>query len=117
MNVRGIRFGQFGRFLLVAATAVIGSWLARAAENAPDSNGATNPVVMNFEVRRGHVMVPGRFSETNTAPLSLMLDTGYSMTMLHRDHVTALGLKRAGRITIVGIAGEEPADVFEGPAF
>jgi len=39
------------------------------------------------------------------------------MTMLHRDHVSALGLRRTGRMTIVGIAGEEPADVFEGPLF
>ena len=118
MKARDARLGRLGRFLLVlAAGAVTGTWLAGAAESAPASDGATNPVVLNFEIRRGHVMVPARFSETNTTPLSLLLDTGYSMTMLHRDYVAALGLKRAGRITIVGIAGEEPADVFEGPAF
>jgi hypothetical protein len=37
--------------------------------------------------------------------------------MLHPDFVETFGLKRTGRITIVGIAGEEPAGVFEGPAF
>jgi hypothetical protein len=61
-------------------------------------------------------MVPARV--TNSAPLSLLLDTGYSMTMLHPDYVGVFGLKRAGRgVTIVGIAGEEHADTFEGPVF
>jgi predicted aspartyl protease len=53
-------------------------------------------------------------NETNT--LSLLLDTGYGVTMLHPDHVEAFSLRRTGRITIVGIAGEEPAGMFEGPS-
>jgi len=60
-------------------------------------------------------MVPVRVDGSNS--LSLLLDTGYGITMLHPDHVEAFGLKRTGRITIVGIAGEEPAGVFEGPTF
>lgn len=60
-------------------------------------------------------MVPARINGSNA--LSLLLDTGYDMTMLHPDHVEAAALKRTGRITIVGIAGEEPAGVFEGPGF
>ena len=60
-------------------------------------------------------MVPARMNGSNA--LSLLLDSGYDMTMLHPDHVEASALRRTGRITIVGIAGEEPAGVFEGPAF
>ena len=60
-------------------------------------------------------MVPARVN--NSVSLSLLLDTGYSMTMLNADHAEAFSLRRVGRITIVGIAGEEPANVFEGPTF
>lgn len=59
-------------------------------------------------------MVPVTFAGTN---LSFLLDTGYGMTMLRADHAAAFGLQRRGSMTIVGIAGEAPADVFEGPAF
>jgi len=67
-----------------------------------------------IENRRGHVLVPV-LAGTNT--FSFLLDTGYGVTMLRRDHAEALQLRRAGRITIVGIAGEEPADMFEAPTF
>jgi hypothetical protein len=89
-----------------------------AAENPNDSRGilsSTNSVMIPFETRRGHVMVPTRVNSTNA--LSLLLDTGYGMTMLHSDHVKDFGLARRGSVTIVGIAGEEPAGVFEGPTF
>lgn len=87
-----------------------------AAESASGAVAASKPVTIPFEVRRGHVMVPVAMNATNK--LSLLLDTGYGMTMLHPDHVAAADLKRSGRgITIVGIAGEERADVFAGPSF
>lgn len=86
---------------------------ARAAE--PSAAVATNPVVVPFQLQHGHIMVPARVNDTNA--LSLLLDTGYGMTMLHPDHVQASALRRTGRISIVGIAGEEPAGVFEGPTF
>jgi len=60
-------------------------------------------------------MVPARVNGSNS--LSLLLDTGYNMTMLHPEHVETFGLRRTGRITVVGIAGEAPAGVFEGPTF
>jgi predicted aspartyl protease len=74
----------------------------------------TNFTALPIEVRRGHVMVPVA-AGTNT--FSFMLDTGYGVTMLRADHAASLQLRRAGRITIVGIAGEEPTDMFEGPTF
>lgn len=78
------------------------------------SGAATNSTVVRIESRRGHVMAPVRVG-TNT--YSFLLDTGYGVTMLRADHAQALQLRRAGRITIVGIAGEEPAEMFEGPTF
>jgi hypothetical protein len=46
--------------------------------------------------------------------VSLMVDTGYGLTMLHPDLVEQLELRRRGKVTIVGIGGEEDADMFEG---
>jgi len=80
------------------------------AAATPSSNSVTLPI----QLRRGHVMVPVKIGETN---LSFLLDTGYGMTMLRADHATAFGLQRRGSMTIVGIAGEAQADVFEGPSF
>lgn len=88
----------------------------KAAEAAREQSLTNRAVTIPFETRRGHVMVPTRVNGTNK--VSLLLDTGYSMTMLHSDHVAAADLKPSGRsITIVGIAGEEQANVFEGPEF
>jgi predicted aspartyl protease len=81
----------------------------------PVAAAPTNFVSLPFQLQRGHVMLPTRLQGTNE--LSLLLDTGYGMTMLHPELVEAAGLRRTGRITIVGIAGEEPASVFEGPEF
>lgn len=90
--------------------------LSMAQALAAETTAVSKPVTIPFEVRRGHVMVPVAMNATNK--LSLLLDTGYGMTMLHPDHVAAADLKRSGRgITIVGIAGEERADVFAGPSF
>src|SRR3989442_1782613 len=50
-------------------------------------------------------------------PASVMIDTGYSINMLSPELVEALGLKRSGHITIVGIAGEERAKVYDGATF
>lgn len=94
----------------------------RAADPASEARTAsapqtamTNPVVVPFEFRRDHIMVPARVNELG--PLSLLLDTGYGMTMLSAAHAQTLALPRRGSITIVGIAGESPADVLEGPTF
>lgn len=77
-------------------------------------HAATNVAVIPIEYRRGHVMVPVRLGAN---AYSFLLDTGYGVTMFRADYAESLQLRRAGRITIVGIAGEEPADMFEGPSF
>lgn len=87
-----------------------------AAETNREPAATRQPVTVPIDLRRGRVMVPTQVNGTNK--VSLLLDTGYGMTMLHEDHVAAAGLKRSGRsITIVGIAGEQEANVYEGPEF
>jgi len=92
----------------------LGFWLLMGCSAVCTARGQTNSTTVPIENRRGHIMVPVRIG-TNT--FSFLLDTGYGVTMLRADHAQALGLRRAGRITIVGIAGEEPADMFEAPTF
>jgi len=60
-------------------------------------------------------MLPARLNGTNA--VSLMLDTGYGVTMIHPELAEQLGLRRVGKITIEGIAGEEDASQYEGAAF
>ena len=92
----------------VTAFLVLAGMLSAPA--AEPSNSVTLPI----QLRRGHVIVPVKAGDTN---LSFLLDTGYGVTMLRADHAGSLGLQRRGSMTIVGIAGEAPADVFEGPSF
>ena len=77
--------------------------------------GATNSITLPFELRRGHLLIPARVNDLG--PRQLMLDTGYSLTMLEPGLAAELGLRRAGRVTIVGIAGEEEAGQYDGPTF
>lgn len=76
---------------------------------------ATNSITLPFQLRQGHLLIPARVNEAG--PRQLMLDTGYSLTMLEPGLAAELGLRRAGRVTIVGIAGEEEASQYEGPTF
>jgi hypothetical protein len=58
-----------------------------------------------------------RVRVNQSEPLLFMLDTGYAMNMISPEQAAALELRRTGKITIIGVAGEEPADMFEGPTF
>jgi predicted aspartyl protease len=73
------------------------------------------PVSIPFEFVRGRVSLDARVN--GSKPLSFMLDTGYAVTTIHPDLLEPLGLKRVGRLTIVGIAGEEEAGTYEGAVF
>jgi predicted aspartyl protease len=46
-----------------------------------------------------------------------MLDTGFTMTMIHPSLAEALQLRSNGEITIAGIAGDERAPTYEGAVF
>ena len=52
-----------------------------------------------------------------STPLTFKLDTGFGVTTIHPDLVESLGLKRAGNLTITGIAGKEPATWLSGAHF
>lgn len=64
---------------------------------------------------RDRIMVPATLN--GTGGLSFMLDSGFSMTMVHPELPEQLKLRRAGEITIIGIAGDEKAPTFEGAVF
>jgi predicted aspartyl protease len=72
----------------------------------------TNSVTIPLEIHRGHMMIRARVNQSE--PLLFMLDSGFTITMISPEQAVALALKRAGTITIIGVAGEEPADLFEG---
>src|SRR5688572_14130720 len=72
----------------------------------------TNSVVLPFKHERGHIMLGA--SLNGGQQVSLMVDTGYGVNMLHPDLTAQLNLRRRGKVTIVGIGGEEDADMFEG---
>ena len=100
------------RTCLASALAVLAlGGTSRSA--SPETNGIA--ASLPFEIRRGHVMIQAQLNDTDAQ--SFMLDTGYGVTLLPPGQADALSLRRAGRITIVGIAGEEQAGLFEGPEF
>ena len=75
----------------------------------------TNPVAVPFKLQRGRVMIPARVN--GSEPFSFMLDTGFSITTVHPALAEQLDLRQAGRVTIVGIAGEEEAPMYAGVVF
>jgi hypothetical protein len=85
---------------------------AAALQSQSGDRTNTNSVVIPFKEERGHVMLAARLN--GGRQVSLMVDTGYGLTMLHPDIAEQLGLRRRGKVTIVGIGGEEDADMFEG---
>src|SRR6185503_7779270 len=102
---------ELKRWLLAAVLVLCGSsGLAQPARQSEPTNRITLP----FSMSRGNVVVK---TTLNEMPISAMVDTGYDMTMVHPDVAEKLGLSKRREMTIVGIAGEEPADVFEGAKF
>lgn len=93
--------------------------MALAGFSAWQGNGAeTNvawPVIIPFESAHARVLVPLRIN--GSKPLLFLLDTGYGINLIHPDWVEPLGLKRSGRITIMGIAGDEEAATYSGAVF
>jgi len=57
-------------------------------------------------------MVPVDLNGSND--LSFLLDTGFSITMIHPSLAEPLKLRRVGEVTVIGIAGEEKAPTYEG---
>lgn len=83
----------------------------RSDEKAP----APAPVTISISSNHARVMVTATVN--GSKPLSFLLDTGYGINTIHPDLVEPLGLKRAGRVTILGIAGNEEAATYSGAVF
>src|SRR5207249_11755404 len=102
--------------LLLTSLCCVGTDSAPAAPALATSADPTNKIViLPFEFSRGHIVIRARINESE--PLYFILDTGYSMPMIRPDLAESLKLKQTGKVTIVGIAGDELADVFEGATF
>lgn len=91
--------------ILSGAFPSVGQVVAADATNKPLA-------IVAFDLRRGKIMVPVQAGDAK--PMSFLLDTGFSMTMIHPQRAKELQLRRVGEDTIVGIAGEEKADVYSG---
>ncbi len=75
--------------------------------------GAAEPLAtIPIRLAPHRVMVPVSLNGSNA--LSFMLDTGFAMTMIHPTLAEPLKLRRAGEVTVIGIAGEERAPTYEG---
>jgi hypothetical protein len=96
------------KHLAAAALLTATMLVARAAES---NVLATVPLTF----ARGQAMASARVNEAG--PFLLLLDTGFSMTMLRPDVAQKLGLKRVGEVTVEGIAGDEQAPTYEGALF
>src|SRR3954470_1047968 len=103
---------------IVTLLSLVSLWVASEAPAADLAQSTTvaqsNSVVVSSEFRRGRVMVRARVNDSE--PLLFLLDSGFAINMISPEQAAALALTKTGKITIVGIAGEEPADVFEGVA-
>ena len=96
--------------LLIAAC--VSSFSLRATES---TNNATPVARIPLELRHGAALVRARANGSQT--LTFKLDTGFGVTTIHPELVESLGLKRAGSLTITGIAGQEKAAWFSGATF
>ena len=83
--------------------ALVAAFTAHAAEPL---------AVIPIRLAPHRVMVPVSLNGSNH--LSFMLDTGFSMTMIHPSLAEPLQLRRAGEVTVIGIAGEERTPTYEG---
>ena len=86
-----IFIGMLNRMLQWTAAALLG-----ASPAAFSATNTTNYVVIPFKHDRGHVMLGCRLNGGQT--VSLMVDTGYGMIMLHPDLVEPVLPDQARRV-------------------
>jgi hypothetical protein len=67
-----------------------------------------------LKMRQGDLLVETRANGSDQ--LTFKLDTGFGITTINPNRAESLNLKRVGRITILGIAGEEQAITYDGLA-
>jgi hypothetical protein len=88
-------------------------WISRSAETTNTHVSASITIPIHWS--HGRIMLSAKVN--GSKPLSFLLDTGYGVTTIHPDLVESLRLNRAGRMTIVGIAGEEQAATYSDAVF
>jgi predicted aspartyl protease len=84
------------------------------AQSGPNKTNAV--AVLPLETRRGHIYIRPRLKGAD-APVTMMLDTGFTITTLRPDLAETLPLRRSGQTTIMGISGKEEAPVYDGAVF
>ena len=88
------------------------SWLAAILALVHAASAAEPLAKIPIRLAPNRVMVPVSANGSNS--LSFLLDTGFSMTMIHPSLAESLKLRRVGEVTVVGIAGEERTPTYEG---
>ena len=68
-----------------------------------------------LRTRSGDLLVETRIN--GSEPLLFKLDSGFGVTTIHPNRVESLNLERVGHMTIIGIAGEEEADIYAKAVF
>ena len=76
---------------------------------------AAEVVTLPIKSHQGRVLLPAELE--GAGPLSLMLDTGYTIATLHPAIIDRLGIQPSGSVRINGIAGEERAPTYRGLVF
>jgi len=82
---------------------------------AADAEAKAPSVTLTFDADLGRVHIPAVINESGPQPF--LLDTGYTIDMIRPQLADSLGLRRSGRIDIIGIAGREEAALYRGVAF
>jgi hypothetical protein len=90
-------------------------YVAALAAALAQTNAASSFVEIPIKTRNGDLLVEARINHSE--PLWFKLDTGFGITMLNPSRVEPLRLERVGKMTIVGIAGEEEAATYRGAVF
>src|SRR5688572_23173900 len=80
----------------------------------PDARPA-DPVTLPAKFHQGRILLPAEVE--GAGPLSLMLDTAYTITTLHPSVIDRLGVQPSGSVRLNGIAGEERARTYRGIVF
>ena len=83
------------------------------------ANAQTNlpPTTMQLPIKVRQGVLMAEASINGSEPLAFKVDTGFGITVIHPDLVEPLKLRRAGHLTINGIAGDEQAGMFADAVF
>ncbi len=112
MNNIMVTSKQLRRFLLLFIWLPLQTW----AVDHP-TNNSIPALLVTLPFNSAHTRVNVTAKVNGSKPYTFLLDTGYGIDMVHPDLIAPLGLKRAGRLTIIGIAGEERAGMYSGAVF